>query len=79
MANGTMAFANNTYKKVTPFIEVPPGNYEFRFTQAGVPTNELGKITNFPVMDGKLYTLYSYGIGGRVDSARFGANVLINK
>jgi hypothetical protein len=78
-ANGTPAFSNIAYKKVSPFIEVPPGNYEFRITAAGASSSFSYKLPNIPVQDGKIYTLYSYGVVGRVDSAGFGAAVLSNK
>lgn len=78
-ANGTTAFTNRTYKSVSKFIEMAPGSYEFKITPNGVPGNVLKTIPQVSVQDGKLYTIYSYGVVGRVDSAAFGAGVIANK
>lgn len=78
-ANGTTAFTNQAYKVVSKFIEVPPGNYEFKITPNGSPINILSDLKNITIMDGKLYTLYCYGLVGRVDTTAFGAGVLTNK
>jgi len=74
-ANGTTAFLNNPYGIVTKFIELPAGIYDF---QAITPTNVLKDVPNITVQDGKLYTLYSYGIIGRTDSAAFSVGILNN-
>jgi len=78
-ANGTAAFTNRAYKSVSKFIEMAPGNYEFKITPTGLPLNALKILPQVTIQDGKLYTIYSYGIAGRVDSAAFGAGVIANK
>jgi len=78
-ANGTLAFTNRTYKSVSKFIEIAPGSYEFKITPTGTSTNVLKTLPQVSVQDGKLYTIYSYGIAGRIDSAAFGAGVIANK
>ena len=79
-ANGTPAFTGQKYKGVSKFIEIPPGTYNFKIMPSvGSTTTVLSDLRNINIADGKIYTLYSYGIAGRVDSAAFGANVLINK
>jgi len=78
-ANGTPAFTNRTYKTVSKFIEMAPGSYDFKITPNGAPANVLKTLPQVSVQDGKLYTIYSYGIVGRVDSAAFGAGVIANK
>lgn len=78
-ANGTTAFTNRTYKTVSKFIEIAPGNYDFKITPNGVPANVLKTLPRVNIQDGKLYTIYSYGIVGRVDSAAFGVGVIANK
>jgi len=78
-ANGTKAFTNRTYKSVSKFIEMAPGNYDFKITPSGAPSNILFTLNRVAVQDGKVYTIYSYGIAGRVDSAAFGAGVIANK
>jgi hypothetical protein len=78
-ANGTLAFTNRTFKSVSKFIEIAPGNYDFIITPTGVPANVLKTIPRVSIQDGKLYTIYSYGMVGRVDSAAFGGGVIANK
>jgi len=78
-ANGTTAFTNRAYKSVSKFIEMAPGSYEFKISPTGAPTNVLKALPLLSVQDGKLYTIYSYGIVGRTDSTAFGAGVIANK
>jgi hypothetical protein len=76
-ANGTIAFANSTYPKVSKFTELPAGNYDFKV----FPNGSTNLILDFPgitVQDGKIYTMYTHGIVGRVDSAAFGLGVINN-
>ncbi|MFD0750723.1 DUF4397 domain-containing protein [Mucilaginibacter calamicampi] len=79
IANGTTAFTNRAYKSVSKFIEMAPGSYEFKISPAGSPLNVLKTLPQVSIQDGKLYTIYSYGIAGRVDSAAFGAGVIANR
>lgn len=78
-ANGTIAFTNRGYKSVSRFIEMAPGSYEFKISPTGTPANVLKSLPQVSIQDGKLYTIYSYGIAGQVDSAGFGAGVIANK
>ena len=78
-ANGTTAFANQVYKNVSKFIEVPAGNYDFRIYPTGITTTLLSDLPGITVQDGKLYTLYCRGVIGRTDSAAFGSAVIANK
>lgn len=78
-ANGTSAFTNRGYKTVSKFIEMAPGSYDFKITPAGTPANVLFTINRVSVQDGKLLTIYAYGMAGRTDSAAFGAGVIANK
>jgi len=77
-ANGTRAFSNIPYKKVTPYMEIPIGNYDMQITATGQATilKDMPAIT---IRDGRLYTLYAYGYTSRVDSAAFNANIILNK
>jgi hypothetical protein len=77
-ANGTLAFSNQAYKSVSKFIELPPGNYDFKIYPTGLPTNVLSDLTPVTVQDGKIYTLYCRGIVGRTDSAAYGLAILNN-
>jgi len=80
IANGTSAFPDTKYLQVTPYIQLPAGNYAFQMNPTGSPgtilTTNLAQTT---IQDGRLYTLYTYGVVGRVDSAAFGAGVLTNR
>jgi hypothetical protein len=78
-ANGSTAFTNRGYKSVSKFIEIAPGSYEFKITPNGASANVLKTLPQVSIQDGKLYTIYSYGMVGRVDSAAFGAGVIANK
>ncbi|WP_460680050.1 DUF4397 domain-containing protein [Mucilaginibacter koreensis] len=82
-ANGTKAFSNVGSLKVTDYVELPAGTYDFKFVYAGrnvnTNTNVLFAQTGVRVQDGRLYTLYSRGITGRTDTAALGAGVIVNK
>ncbi|MDB4924965.1 DUF4397 domain-containing protein [Mucilaginibacter sp.] len=76
--NGTMAFTNQGYKKVSNFIEVPPGNYDFKI----LPTGSGKVLADMPgtvILDGKVYTLYCRGIVGGADSVAFAGGILNNR
>jgi hypothetical protein len=77
-ANGTIAFSNQLYKGVSKFIEIPPGTYEFKVLPTG-STNVIADLTSISILDGKVYTLYCYGVSGGVDSVAFNANIINNK
>jgi len=79
MANGTVAFSAIQFAQVSPYIQLPAGNYVFQMNVTGAPQTILSTFlgtTN--IQDGTLYTIYSYGIPSRTDSAAFGAGVIIN-
>ncbi len=78
-ANGTTVFANREYKSVSNFVEMPAGNYNFKIYDQSSTTTILSELPAVTVQDGKLYTLYSRGIVGRVDTAAFGLAILNNK
>jgi hypothetical protein len=77
-ANGTVAFSGIAFKKATPFIELPPGNYDFKAYPTGLPTNVQSDLPGVTVQDGKIYTLYCRGIVGRTDSAAYTLAILNN-
>lgn len=77
-ANNVMAFANQPYKNVSKFIDVPPGTYEFKIMPSGTNT-VISDLPNITIADGKIYTLYCRGITNGADSVAFGAGVLSNK
>lgn len=78
VANGTSAFKNVGFLKVSNFLEVPAGIYDFRIYNTGT-TSELARLQNVTIQDGRLYTLYSKGVVGRTDSAIFSAAIITNK
>jgi len=77
-ANGVKAFSNIAYPKFTDFRELPNGYYDFDITATGSSTI-LKTLTNVQVLDGRLYTIYSYGYTTRIDSAAFNAAVITNR
>ena len=78
-ANGTTVFTDQAYKKVSKFVEMPAGNYDFKLYSASSATTVLSDLPGVTVQDGKLYTLYCRGIVGRTDTAAFGMAVINNK
>ncbi len=78
-ANGTLAFTNQTYKNISKFIEIPPGNYDFKIMPTGTTANILADMPGVTILDGKIYTLYCYGVAGGADSVAFSAGILSNK
>lgn len=77
-ANGTIAFSNLAYKGVTPFIEIPPGIYQFRVLPTG-QTTILSTLANVSILDGKVYTLFCRGVAGGADSVAFGTGIISNR
>jgi hypothetical protein len=77
-ANGTIAFKNIKLDSCTKFIDVPVGDYNFQIYANGDFSTILNSFKQ-TVGDGKLYTIYTYGIVGRTDSAAFSSGVITNK
>ncbi|HVW14535.1 MAG TPA: DUF4397 domain-containing protein [Mucilaginibacter sp.] len=78
VANGTLAFANQAFMKVSPYIEIPSGSYNFQIFNAGTTTPVIGTLQNVNILDGRLYTIYTYGLAGQTDSLAFGGGVIAN-
>jgi hypothetical protein len=78
-ANDTLAFDTVRFKRVTPYIEVTAGRYNFKITTPSDP-NRIIRSFDATVLDGKLYTFYGYGLVGRsgADTAAFGTGVILN-
>jgi hypothetical protein len=66
------------YKSITEYKELTAGNYNLNVVAANAPTTVLAGQKNFTVLDGKLYTMYFYGLSGKTDSAAYGTNVILN-
>ena len=77
-ANSTIAFKNIALDSCTKFVEVPAGDYNFQIYANGDLSTVLNTFRQ-TVGDGKLYTVYTYGIVGRTDSAAFNSGVITNK
>jgi len=82
VANGTAAFSKIGYDSVAKYIVMPVGNYIFQMNPSSTPGSYISttlSTTPTTIQDGRLYTLYSYGIVGRTDTSAFNAGVLINR
>lgn len=88
-ANGTTTaagqnspFRNLQYGQVSAYVLMPAGNYTFQFYPAGTNVSNggaVGSYQNLTVLDGRLYTLYSYGVVGHTtDSLAFGVHGIAN-
>ncbi|MBS1521256.1 MAG: DUF4397 domain-containing protein [Bacteroidetes bacterium] len=77
-ANDTTAFAGVPYKTITKFIELTAGTYDFKMYQAG-STNVILDKPNVTIQDGRIYTLYCYGLANRTDSLAFGSGFITNQ
>ena len=77
-ANDTELFSNIAYKGVSPYKEVTAGGYNFKISATAAPSTILTTLKNTTVLDGKLYTIYAYGLPNRTDTAAFSAGVILN-
>jgi hypothetical protein len=80
-ANGTVAFSGIKYKQISPYIQLPAGNYNFQIYPTGYPTLVFStpSTQSVTIQDGGLYTLYSYGIVGQIDTAAVNAAIITNR
>ncbi|GAA4331165.1 hypothetical protein GCM10023149_36820 [Mucilaginibacter gynuensis] len=78
-ANGTNAFRQQKYKSVSNYIEIPAGVYNFQVSGSNPPNGIIKELKRTTINDGGLYTLYTYGLAGRVDTAAFGFAILTNR
>lgn len=77
-ANSSIAFKNVKYTNVTDYIELTAGSYNLNVAATNAPATVLSGLTNFTVLDGKLYTMYFYGLASKTDTAAYGANIILN-
>ncbi|MEO3404393.1 DUF4397 domain-containing protein [Mucilaginibacter sp. CAU 1740] len=77
-ANDTLAIKGLTFNKVSDYVELPAGNYNFTITKTTTPKVIEKTLTNITILDGRAYTIYTQGVVGRADSLAFGAGVLTN-
>ena len=71
-------FSNVPYKQVTSYVQLPAGTYSFQIYSHG-STIALQNPESVTIQDGRLYTLYCYGLAGRTDSLAFGTGVITNQ
>jgi len=76
----TKEFNSTQFDSVSKYVQIPVGNYTFQISPSSSPgtilSTTMGTTT---IQDGRLYTLYCYGIVGRTDTSAFNAGVLINR
>jgi len=77
-ANDSTAFAAVPFKTMTKFIELTAGSYDFKMYQTG-SSNVVFDKPNVTIQDGRIYTLYCYGLANRTDSLAFGSGFITNK
>jgi hypothetical protein len=77
-ANDTTAFAGVPFRTMTKFIELTAGTYDFKMYQTG-SSNVIFDKPNVTIQDGRIYTLYCYGLANRTDSLAFGSGFITNK
>jgi hypothetical protein len=77
-ANDTTLFSAIAYTKYSDFKELVAGTYDFKIFAPGT-TTVLKDIPNVTIQDGRIYTLYSYGVANRTDSLAFGSGFITNK
>lgn len=81
VANGTSSTSWNNiqYLKSSNYVELPAGNYDFQIFPTGSRQTVLKDYQHVIIQDGRIYTLYSYGLVGHADSLAFGEGIIINK
>ncbi|WP_183563995.1 DUF4397 domain-containing protein [Mucilaginibacter sp. SP1R1] len=77
-ANGTAVADSLPFNKVSLYVQVPVGNYNFTINANRTPDKIETTLLNVTIQDGRAYTIYTQGIVGRTDSVAFGAAVLTN-
>ncbi|PWK77603.1 uncharacterized protein DUF4397 [Mucilaginibacter oryzae] len=77
-ANDTLAIKGVTFNKVSNYVELPAGSYNFTITKTATPKQIEKTLPNVTIQDGRAYTIYTLGVVGRADSLAFGAGVLTN-
>ncbi len=78
-ANDTVAFGAIKYDSVTRFLQIPAGIYSFKVRPTKSNTEVLDELANTRLEDGRLYTIYTYGLAFKTDTTAFGASILTNR
>lgn len=77
-ANDGLLATKVLYKGVSKYVEVTSGTYNFKLSATSTPSTILTTMKNVTVLDGKLYTIYAYGLPSRTDTAAFNAGIILN-
>lgn len=79
-ANGTGStqWTAIAFNKVSKYVQLPVGNYNFTINLSTSPDNVQFQLSNVTIQDGRAYTIYTQGIVGRTDTVAFGAAILTN-
>lgn len=78
-ANDTEVFSKIKYKGIGDYTEMKAGIYDFRISPSKNPANTLKSLLRTTVEDGRLYTIYTYGLAFRTDTTAFGTGLLTNR
>ncbi len=78
-ANGVKLFDGTLYGTYTSFTSLPAGNYDIKIYSKGDQTVILKEINPLTIQDSRLYTMYTNGLIGRIDTAAFNAGIITNK
>lgn len=78
-ANEVAAFEAQKYKIASDYIELTAGMYDFVVHPANNATQILATLPRTSIQDGRLYTIYTYGLAFRTDTTAFNAQILNNR
>jgi hypothetical protein len=80
-ANDTPAFSAIKYQQVSNYILLPAGSYNFQINATGTPSVIFStpSIQSITIQDGRLYTMYAYGVVGQIDTSAFTAAIITNR
>ena len=78
-ANDSVVVARLRYKQVSDFIEMSAGSYNFKIRPSRKPSTTLADLNRTTIEDGRLYTIYTYGLAFKTDTTAFGVGILTNR
>jgi hypothetical protein len=78
-ANDTEVFQRIRYKGIGDWTEMSAGIYDFNVVASKNPSRILKALPRTTIEDGRLYTIYTYGLAFRTDTTAFGVGLLTNR
>lgn len=78
-ANNTIVSSGLRFKQKSDYVEMSAGSYDFRVHPSNTPTTTLKELPRTTIEDGRLYTIYTYGLAFRTDTTAFGVGILTNR